>query len=157
VIGSSIVSWRARGAGLAGETISVIAFTGLVMFAGFFIAALANTRSPLIHSRLMAFATFSVMQAVSGRLFLTALLGGNPELLRPGLLPPAPLVPTMVPHLAFDLVLLATVAIHDRRKLGRIQAVTWIGGSVLLGVHATRHMFAATPLWSAIASGLARL
>jgi hypothetical protein len=150
VIASSIRSWQERGVALEGQGISIIAFSGLAMFAGFFVAAVASTRNRAAHSRLMTLATLAIMQAVSGRLLLTVVLGGNPDMLRPGLLPPAPLTPIMVPHLAFDLIVLAVLAFHDRRVLGRIHRVTLIGGAIVLAVHGSRHLFAGSDAWNTI-------
>lgn len=156
-IGSSITSWTARGVGPQGQAISVIAFTGLAMFAGFFIAAVAEARDRQAHPRLMALATLAIMQAVSGRLLLMGLLGGNSDMVRPGLLPPVDLMRTMVPHLAFDVVILGVLALHDRRTLGRIHRVTLIGGGIVLAVHATRHQLADSAAWLALADFLSGL
>jgi hypothetical protein len=102
----------------------------------------------------MALATLSIMQAVSGRLFLTAMLGGNLELTRPGMLPPPPLAPTMVPHLVFDLVILVIMTLHDRRRLGKIHWATLLGGGVILMVHSTRHLFGHSAAWRVVAEWL---
>lgn len=156
-IGSSIASWSARGLGPQGQAISIIAFTGLAMFAGFFAAAVAQARNRQAHARLMALATLAIMQAVSGRLLLMGLLGGNPDLVRPGLLPPVDVARTMVPHLAFDLVILGVMARHDRLVLGRLHRVTLVGGAIVLTVHASRHLLAESAAWLAFARFLSAL
>lgn len=156
-IGSSIASWTLRGVGPQGQAISVIAFTGLVMFAGFFIAAVARARDRQAHPRLMALATLAIMQAVSGRLLLMGLLGGNPDLVRPGLLPPVDMMRTMVPHLVFDVIILGVMALHDKRTLGRIHRAILVGGAIVLAVHGTRHLLADSAAWLALAAFLSGL
>lgn len=150
-IGSSIEAWSARGVGLEGQAISVIAFTGVLLFALYFALAVANVRNRTAHTRLMALATIAIMQGAWGRLGLLAATGGNPQMLRPGLLDPPDPALVMGIHLAFDGVLLAIMAFHDRRSLGKVHRVTWIGGLILMAVIATRHLFARTAAWNRIA------
>lgn len=156
-IGSSINAWQDRGVGVAGQAISLIAFAGIAMFSIFFGLAIAAIRSRTAHPRLMALATLSIMQAVSARLALTAALGGNPEMLRPGLLPPVDPVRTIVPHVVLDLLVIGWMARHDWRVLGRFHPVTIFGGSAIVLVHACRHFLAESAWWLAIARFLSEL
>jgi hypothetical protein len=156
-IGSSIESWTQRGVGLQGQAISIIAFTGLTMFGGFFLAAVAKIGDRATHSRLMALASLAIMQAVSGRLLLMILLGGNGDLVRPGMLPPVDVVRVMVPHLGLDLIVLAGMAWQDRKTLGHFHRVTMVGGAIVLLVHAGRHLLVETAAWQAVAKFLAAL
>ena len=157
-IGSSIETWSARGVGLAGQAISIVAFTGLVLFAALFVAAVSATRDRSTHARCMLLATFAVMQGVTGRLGLLVLTGGNPAWLRPGLLPPPPgLLPVAALHLLFDALFLAVLALYDRRSLGRVHRATLVGGAALVAVHSSRHLVVETAAWAAIAGWLAAL
>jgi hypothetical protein len=156
-IGSSIESWTARGVGLEGQAISIIAFTGVLLFASLFVAAISATRDRATHARYMVLATLAIMQATSGRLALIAALQGNPDLLRPGLLPPQPVMIPAAAHLLFDVVFLTVLAVHDRRTLGKLHRATLFGGGAIVVVHATRHLFAGTPAWAAIAGWLTAL
>ena len=76
-------------------------------------------------------------------------------MLRPGLLDPVDPARLMVVHLVFDAIVLAFMALHDRRMTGRIHKVTLFGGATLMLVIATRHLFAGTAWWRAIAGQLA--
>src|SRR6187455_898672 len=80
-IGSSIEAWTERGVGLEGQAISIIAFTGLVLFTGLFVAAISATRDRATHARYMFLATLAIMQGATGRIGLIVLTGGNPDLL----------------------------------------------------------------------------
>lgn len=153
-IGSSIASWRERGVGTEGQTISVIAFTGAAMFTVLFAAAVWKRRDRLAHSRLMTLATLSIMQASSGRLALLISSGGNLDLQRPGMLVPPPLMFVAIPHLIFDLLVIGALAWHDRRRLGSIHHATIAGGALIVLVHLGRPLLAASPAWTAIAGSL---
>jgi hypothetical protein len=150
-IGSSIATWSARGVGLEGQAISIVAFSGVAMFAAFFTLAIAKLPDRASHARLMALATLAIMQGASGRLVLLAVTAGNPELLRPGMLDPIGPERVMAVHLVFDAIVLAFMAWHDRRTAGRVHRVTVIGGGALLLVIATRHVFVRTDGWAWIA------
>jgi hypothetical protein len=157
-IGSSIETWAARGVGLAGQAISIVAFTGLMLFAVFFVAAVSATRDRATHSRWMLLATFAIMQGATGRLGLLLLTGGNPDMLRPGLLPPPPsMLPIAGVHLLADAVFLAVLALYDRRSLGKVHRATLLGGAALVIVHSTRHLFVETEAWAVIAVWLTAL
>jgi hypothetical protein len=157
-IGSSIESWTARGVGPAAQVISIVAFSGIVLFAGLFVAAIRAIGDRASHARYMLLATLAIMQGASGRLALVALLRGNPDYLRPGLLPPPDsLLPVMIVHLVFDALILAILLAYDWRTVGRPHRATLIGGGALVVVIATRHLFVDTPLWAAIAGWLAGL
>lgn len=157
-IGSSIEAWAARGVGLEGQAISIVAFTGLALFAVLFVAAVSATRDRATHARYMLLATLAIMQGATGRLGLLLVTGGNPDLLRPGLLPPPPsMVPIAGVHLLSDAIFLAVLALYDRRSLGRVHRATLLGGAALVVVHSTRHLFVETEAWAAIARWLTAL
>ena len=150
--GASIETWQARGVGLEGQTVSIVAFGGLLMFALFFTLAIAKTRQRIVHPRLMFLASLSIMQGVWGRIGLLIGTAGNPEFQRPGLLPPLeqPIAASFL-HFAFSAVVLGVVAWHDKRCHGSLQQVTWVGGGALLVMLFGRHLLAGTATWQAIA------
>ena len=153
---SSLASWQARGYGHQAQSVSVIVFGGLVMFAIFFTIGIVNSRDRVMHPRLMFLATLAIMQGAWGRLALLIATHGNPQMLRPGVLPPAP-VPfraTLI-HFPIDLAILALLAWHDRRIHGKVQRVTWIGGGALLAMLPARHLLPMTAAWHAITGMLA--
>lgn len=157
-IGSSIETWTARGVGLEGQAISIVAFSGLLLFAVFVVAALSATRDRATHARCMVLATLAILQGATGRLGLLLLTGGNPAMLRPGLLPPPPgMLPIAALHLLADAIFLAVLALYDRRSLGKVHRATLLGGAALVVVHSTRHLFAETETWAAIARWITAL
>jgi hypothetical protein len=157
-IGSSIESWTARGVGLSGQAISIIAFSGVLLFAALFIAAIRSIGDRASHARYLLLATLAIMQGASGRLALMALLQGNPGYLRPGLLPPpTSFAPIMAVHLAFDGLFLALLAAYDWRTLGKPHRATLIGGGALILIISTRHLFVQTSAWTNVAGWLVAL
>ena len=52
--------------------------TAIGLFAGFFIAAIANINRPEIHKRLIMLATISLLQAAVARVFFVLVTGGGP-------------------------------------------------------------------------------
>ena len=61
----------------------ILPVSGMVLFAGFFIAAIANIQRPEAHKRLMLLATITLLQAAMARIFFVLITGGGPGL-RPG-------------------------------------------------------------------------
>ena len=70
----------------------ILPVSGMLLFAGFFIAAITNIQRPETHKRLMLLATITLLQAAMARIFFVLITGGGPGL-RPGLGPP-PLWPS---------------------------------------------------------------
>jgi hypothetical protein len=152
VMSQSLHNWARQGMEEGGRATTVITFAGLFLFALFVGAALSNLRRPDCHKRFMYLATVAIMQGATGRIALMVATGGNPDMLRLGLMPPpAPLLP-LAPHLLFVLIALGALGLADYRSLGRIHGVTWAGGAFMALILATRHLWAGTAAWSGITS-----
>ena len=59
----------------------------------------------------------------------------------------------MAPNLVADALLIA-LAIHDRRRLGRVHPVTLGAAVLLIPFHAVEPLIARSQFWNAIAPGL---
>jgi hypothetical protein len=145
----------AAGYGDHSRAFMILPVSAIGLFAGFFIAAIANIRRPETHKRLMLLATISLLQAAMGRIFFVLVTGGGPGL-RPGLGPPPPLVIGLAPSLIIELLIVAGM-VHDWRTRGRPHP-TWImGAAVITAVVLLRGPLSATPGWLAIADSLAHI
>src|SRR5258708_22510508 len=93
---------RAAAAGLtdAGIAFTIVPLSGILFFAVVVTLAIANTRRPETHKRLMLLAAISILDAAVPRWFLTFLAPPGPP--RP---PPVPL--TLPPALTAHLLLVA--------------------------------------------------
>ena len=110
----------------------ILPVSGMVLFGGFFIAAIANIQRPEAHKRLMLLATITLLQAAMARVFFVLITGGGPGL-RPGLGPPPPLVIGLVPSLITELLIVAGL-VYDWRTRGRPHPVWLIGAAVTTAV-----------------------
>jgi hypothetical protein len=133
----------------------ILPVSGMVLFAGFFIAAIANIQRPEVHKRLMLLATITLLQAAMARIFFVLITGGGPGL-RPGLGPPPPLVIGLVPSLITELLIVAGL-IYDWRTRGRPHPVWIIGAAVTTAVILLRGPLGSTHGWLTFADGLARI
>lgn len=130
----------ARGAappGIDSLTFLVVPVFDIMLFTGFYVAAVLKRRNKEAHKRLMLLAYVSIITAAVARM--------------PGLLATSPLV-------FFGLTLLFVVAgmIYDRSSRGRIHPVyLWGGGLIALSVP-LRLALASTPAWRAFAEFVAR-
>ena len=133
----------------------ILPVSGMVLFAGFFIAAIANIQRPETHKRLMLLATITLLQAAMARIFFVLITGGGPGL-RPGLGPPPPLAIGLVPSLITELLIVAGL-VYDWRTRGRPHPVWVIGAAVTTAVILLRGPLGGTHVWLAFADGLARI
>ena len=146
----------AHGAGDPVRSFLIVPMSGIVMFAGFTAAAVANIRRPEWHRRFMIVGTVALLGAAMARVFFYFAVGGGPGV-RPGLMPapPPPAMP-MVSGLLLELILVAGM-IHDKRKHGRVHPA-WIYGFVIMtAVTLLRVPFGGTDLWLGIADWLGRI
>jgi hypothetical protein len=104
----------------------------MVLFGGFFGAAVAYRRQPEIHKRLVVLACIAVAFAGAFRLQYVAST-------------PVQIAVWFTPLLA--------AMIYDRYKLGRVSPVYWIGAPIL-GLALLRIPFGATEFWHAIGGPL---
>jgi hypothetical protein len=130
----------ARGSAPAGMeplVFLVVPVFDLVLFAGFFIAAVWRRREKEAHKRLMLMAYASILPAAVGRLPGVILLG-----------------PLGIFGLAFLPVVFG--AIYDRWSRGRVTPIYWWGIAVLYLSIPGRLAVAATPAWRAFAELVTR-
>jgi len=128
----------------------------IALFAGFFVAAIANLNRPEWHKRLMLVATCGALTAATARFgFLIATHGGGPGM-RPGLGPPPPPATGMADAVIMSLVLSAGV-IYDWRTRGRPHPAYLIGIAAILAFGVLGGVVTDTPAWFAVVDGLATL
>ena len=135
---------------------SIVSITGIVLFAGLFIAAVANVRRPDVHKRLMLVATVSLLQAAVGRVFRLFLLPPEILALPVGEMPPPPVHFTVGAGLAVDLIIVAAM-VFDWRTRGRPHPAYLIGGGLVLATQLLRVPMSETAAWRAIANGMLAL
>ena len=150
---NTLTTGLAAGYGDRSRAFLLLPVSAICLFAGFFIAAIANIRRPEAHKRLMLLATISLLQAAMGRIFFVLITGGGPGL-RPGLGPPPPMSIGVVPSLILELVVVAGI-VHDWRTRGRPHPVWLIGAAVTTAVILLRGPFSGTSTWLALADALA--
>jgi len=102
----------------AGVAFSIVPLSGIFFFAVVFTLAIANTRRPEIHKRLMLLAGISLLDAAVARWFLTFLAPPGP--------PGPPPVPVTVPLAIVAYLLLVVAIVHDRggRAAARIRSTS---------------------------------
>lgn len=145
----------AAGYGDRSRAFFILPISGIGLFAGFFIAAIANIRRPEAHKRLILLATISLLQAAMARVFFTLITGGGPGL-RPGLGEPPPLIIGLVPSLLLELLIVAGL-IYDWRTRGRPHPVWLIGGTIMTLVVVLRGPIGGMAPWLAVANAFAHI
>lgn len=127
--------------------------TGIVVFAGLIVVAIANARREDVHKRLMLVATASLLQAAVGRWFRFFLL--PPDLLGIPVAStaPPPVMFTVGPGLVANLPILIAI-VYDWRTRGRPHSAYLIGGGIVLFTQLIRIPLSTTAAWHAIANGL---
>lgn len=112
----------------------------VTMFAALFVMAVAMRRQTQWHRRLMLGATVIIMEPALGRLVPVPLLGWQMA---------------DVVECALQFAVLAVLAGHDRRVMGRIHPATLACMAALVGTHALIHALAASPAVATIAQAIA--
>jgi hypothetical protein len=149
---ASVRQAEAAGFGDAGRAFAVVPLTGIVFFSGLFAIALRNVTHLDVHKRLILIATVSLLNAPVGRLFVLLVA---PAALDSGA-PPPPVLVTVLPGLLTDLLLVPAL-LHDRKKLGYVHRVYWIGGAALIASQLLRAPIAATDSWRWITNAVMAL
>jgi hypothetical protein len=144
----------AAGFGDRARAFHIATISMIVLFAGFFCAAIAYVRKSEIHKRLMLLATISVLPPAIARVFYLINVGVSAGL-RPGLGPPRTIESVLAPALIADALILAGM-IHDLRTRGRIHPAYVIGGVIMVGTHVLRASVSTTQWWYGVADYLAR-
>jgi hypothetical protein len=143
---NSINQSTAAGFGDRALAFSVVPITGILFFAVLFAIALLKVKQPDVHKRLILIATVSMLNAAVGRLFLLFLGAPAPA----ASVAPPPVAVTIPAGLIADLLLVPAL-LHDRKHLGRVHRVYWIGGAALLASQLLRVPVSQTAAWKAMA------
>ena len=151
----SLKTGLAAGYGDRVRAFFIVPVTALLMFAGFFTAAIANINRPDTHKRLMLLATISLLAAAVARIFFAAAVGVGPGM-RPGLSPPTPVYFANAPSLLLELLIVAGL-IYDWRTRGRPHPVWYIGLAVITAVVLLRVPISATPQWMEFADTMTHI
>jgi len=130
--------------------------TGIVVFAGLIVAAIAYVRDEEIHKRLMLVATASLLQAAVGRWFRLFLAPPEVLALPVADAPPPPIQFTIGPGLVGDIPIIIGM-IYDWRTRGRPHPAYLIGGGIVLLAQLGRVPFSATAAWHSMAGWLLAL
>jgi len=133
----------------AGIAFAIVPLSGILFFAVVFALAIANTRRPETHKRLMLLAAISILDAAVARWFLTFLAPPGP----PG---PPPVPVTIGPALVAYLLLVVAIVV-DWRSRGRPHPVYIYGGAALLAVKLLNWPISTTAAWHALAGGILAL
>jgi len=133
----------------------ILPLSAITLFAGFFVAAIANIRRAEWHKRLMLMATISLLQAAMARVFFVLIAGGGPGR-RPGLGPPPPLAIGIVPSLLLEVLIVAGI-VYDWRRRGKPHPAWLVGGAIMAAVILLRGTIGGTAAWLAIANALAHI
>lgn len=145
----------AAGYGDRSRAFVILPVSSISLFAGFVIAAIANTRRPEAHKRLMLLATIALLQAAMARVFFVLITGGGPGM-RPGLGPPPPMFVALVPSLLLELIIVAGM-VYDWRTRGRPHPAWLTGAAVMTAVILLRGPVSGTSAWLGFAEFLAHI
>src|SRR4051794_36481196 len=141
------------GYGDTARAFTIVPMSAIVLFAGFFAAAIVNVRRPEWHKRLNLVATTALLQAAVARFFFVAATGGGAGL-RSGLGPPPPLPVTMMAG-AVTTSLIVAAMVHDWRSHGRVHPAYWWGFGISAIALPARPFVAHSSAWLATANFLA--
>jgi hypothetical protein len=117
-------------------------------------AAIANTRRPDVHMRLMLVATISLLPPAIARILFVLLAPSGAA--RPGLAEPPTVAFALLPSFAANLLLVVAI-VHDWRRRGRPHPAYLIAGAFVVAVQVVRIPISATPAWHAVTSWLLTL
>lgn len=129
------------GFGDAARRFSAVALCSLPLLIGFFAAAIANTRRPELHKRLMYLVMVGLMIPAIARVFLVLL---KP----PGAVGPPPVFVLIPPTLTAALLIVVAI-VYERRRYGRVHAVYTYGGAALVSWTLAIVPFSGTAIWAA--------
>jgi hypothetical protein len=145
----------AAGMAEAGRTFLVVPLFSILVFYGFFIAAIANLRRPEWHRRFIFVATAAMLVPAIARVFFIARNGWAPGI-RPGAVPPAPIGASLYAIVAANAVIVAGM-VYDWRSRRRVHPAWLYGIAVFLGGAMLRGPLAGTQAWQSFADWTTRL
>lgn len=150
---NSLGNGLAAGLGDPVRSFFIVPVSALVLFAGFFVAAILNLRRPDAHKRLMLLASIVILEAAVARVFFILATGGGPGA-RPGLGPPPPMGTSAVPALLLESLVIAGI-LYDWRTRGRPHPAWLIGGALIAANAVLRIPISGTPAWLHFADAMA--
>ena len=145
---NSIKAAEALGMADQARRFTSVSLTALVLFAGFFAAAIVANRKPEQHKRLMLLAMIVLMHPAIARLFMTVMA--------PGAVGPPPVFVALPPGLVADLLLVPAL-VYDWRTRGRPHPVYLVGLPLLLAQQVLTIPLSGTAAWMSIARGVESL
>lgn len=134
----------------------IVAMTNMVLFGGFFIAAIVNANRSETHRRLILLATISLLPAAISRVTYFLAKGAGPGL-RPTLGPSPPVISQLVPHLLVVGVFILAGILHDWKTRGRPHSAWLIGAAVIATALLLRAPISNTPIWQGFAEASAHI
>jgi len=143
----------AAGAAARARAFSIVPLTTVLTFAGLVGAAIAASRRPAEHMRLMLVATISLLVPAVARIVRIAL---TPAGVITGAANPPPVGLSLMASAVADLVLAFAIA-HDWRERGRPHRAYVIGGVVLVLVQVLRVPLSETAAWHSFTNVLLSL
>jgi hypothetical protein len=154
VADEALVRRLEAGYGDRARAFQIASMSMMVLFGGFFCAAIVYVRRTDVHKRLMLLATISLLPPAIARVFYVINVGMGAGL-RPGLAPPRTVESVLAPALIADALILAGM-FYDLRARGRIHPAYVIGGAIMVSVHVLRAPLSTTQWWYGVADFLAR-
>jgi hypothetical protein len=151
----SVRTGLAAGFGDSVREFFIVPVSALVLFAGFFVAAISNIRRPEWHKRLILMATISLLPAAVARWFFVLATGGGPGM-RPGLGQPLPVSFAAAPGLLVELLIVAGM-VYDWRTRGRPHPIWLYGAAITTAVIVIRGPISASAGWLSFADAMTRL
>ncbi|HJP69607.1 MAG TPA: hypothetical protein VJ846_11960 [Sphingomicrobium sp.] len=139
----------AHGGSDAARAFFTVPIFSMTVFAGFTASAIACTRRPEWHKRLIIAGTVSLVGAAAGRVGFLIGVGHGPGL-RPGLLPPPPQSLPVIAGLLMQLILIAGM-VHDKRSRGSIHPAWTVALSVSIAAILLQVPLSHTAGWLAFA------
>lgn len=146
----------AIGPGDAARSSFIVAMTNMVLFGGFFIAAMVNAKRSETHRRLVFLATISLLPAAISRVTYYIAKGSGPGL-RPTLGPAPPVISQLLPHLLIIGTFILAGMIYDWKTSGRPHPVWLIGAAVIIAAFLLRAPLGDTQGWKGFAEASAHI
>ena len=143
---NSIDDGIARGFEQQARAFSIVPITIVLFFAATVAAAIANTRRPDVHKRLMLVASITLLPPAIARVLFFFLAPPNTP--RPGLGEPPPVMFSLLPSLVADLLLVVAI-VNDWRTRGRPHPTYVITGLLTLAVQIARVPLSSSSAWHA--------
>lgn len=146
----------AVGPGDAARSSFIVAMTNMLLFSGFFVAAMVNAKRSETHRRLILLATISLLPAAISRVTYYMAKGSGPGL-RPTLGPAPPVISQLIPHLLVIGTFILAGILYDWRTRGRPHFAWLIGAAVIVAAFLLRAPVGDTAPWKAFAEASAHV